>query len=168
MNIYVDFDGVLNSLTRNHQLLEKKTDYRGWYNTKSPADSGAFDLNLSTERNYDLIRIASLEGIDFHWLTTWYQYPSVPLKEVGVNAPFLDGTTFDPKVIEFDDYGRKDWKTTNVVSRHKNSDRFIWIDDDAIPRRFQRRFPNALLIRPSSVTGLTKNHINSIFDYAGK
>lgn len=172
-SVYLDFDGVLNSFNYNPQLLKKKTGFEGW--AKSIAFNGHFSFMTSYTRNLAVRDLAERDDVNFVWLTTWWQDPeSVEYATKIEGYPFYDRSyatveTWTDKAKadrnRFSAYEWMAWKADVVASWQKPSDRFVWVDDDAIPKGFQREHPNALLVRPSATFGLNRQQYDSIVDY---
>lgn len=158
--LYLDFDGVLNSLNGDLQRLRVKTGFGEWtrHRSRHAVDGEDFPLTVSTERNRTLAQLG-LVGADFLWLTTWWQAPRDPVERTGIDAPFLcpNGSEADMKDPK--------WKAKVIRTRTMSGDRFVWIDDDAIPSGFAQEFPVGLLIRPSPRFGLFRRDIARVAAY---
>lgn len=172
-NVYLDFDGVLNSFNCNPQLLIKKTDFDGW--VKSVSLGGAFTFMTGYTRNLAVRDLAERDDVHFVWLTTWWQDPKSVENVTKIEGyPFYDRSY--ATVETWTDKARKDrtkydafewmaWKADVVASHHNHDDRFVWVDDEAIPQGFQKAYPNSLLVRPSSAFGLNRKDYERIVDY---
>jgi len=157
--VYVDFDGVLNSFSRDVQRLEARTGFGEWFEVSSrhTDDAGEpYPLMLSSDRNAAVGRWTAL-GASMHWLTTWWEAPADVVEHTGIDAPFVappDG----PEATGA-------WKSRCIEARHQADDRFVWIDDDAVPKGFGRAFPNSLILRPSDRFGLFARDVEQVVRY---
>lgn len=157
--VYLDFDGVLNSFSRDVQRLAAKTGFGRWEHSESrhAPDGESFAFTVSVERNDAVAGLADSGGV-IRWLTTWWQAPLDPLEATGIDGSFLPPLDGERQGAE--------WKATVIRDRHPSgSDRFVWLDDDAIPKGFGREYPEALLVRPSAVHGLFRRDLDRIVGY---
>ena len=145
--IYLDFDGVMNSFSRDAQRLTTRTGFGRWrfVDSKHQEEGRCFPLALSDDRNQEVSSWCGL-GAEIVWLTTWWQAPDDVIAQTGIDAPFAA-----PRASLT---GSRDWKAAVIESRHGNDDHFVCIDDADVPSGFARRYPSCLVVRPSDRFGL--------------
>lgn len=153
-----DVDGVLNPVP----FREKTSPDWKWEHTfRSTADSGGFNLNLSSEMG------AAIEalGCDITWLTTWIvgqdHANSNIGKSIGWSFKSFPNIPENPYIF---------WKVMEVKRILANpGPKVIWIDDEAI--EFSELFADEweldphnrlLIINPETDIGLTKDHIDTM------
>lgn len=156
--LYLDFDGVLNSMTHDLPRAENVTGYGRWERLESEALDRTltpYRFRVSLDRN---AAVAALPAA-IVWATTWWDAPSDAVRATGIDAEFLH-----PPLPAAP--GRnKAWKADAITARHAPGDRFVWIDDASIPTGFARAHPNALLVRPSVRFGLTCTEVAAVAAY---
>lgn len=156
--LYLDFDGVLNTMTHDLPRAERVTGYGRWERLESKAlDSTLcpYRFRVSRDRNAAVATLAA----DIVWVTTWWESPSDAVRATGIDADFLHPPL--PAPSRYSD----SWKAEVIAARHSPDDRFVWIDDASIPAGFARAFPNALLLRPSVRFGLTSAEVATAAAY---
>lgn len=173
--VYLDFDGVLNSFNYNPQLLLKKTGFDDWEKSHGLGSSVVFTFMTAHTRNLAIRDLAEREDVDFIWLTTWWQDPESIEHVTEIEGyPFYDRTWATTEAwterakmqrSTLTAYEWMSWKADVVASNHKPEDRFVWVDDEAIPKGFQKAYPNSLLVKPSATFGLNRMQYDSIVEY---
>lgn len=153
--VYLDFDGVMNSLTSDVPRCEHKTGFSRWTVADSAAEMYGrhFRLITSDDRNDTVAAWAELASIT--WLTSWWDMPDDVIARTGIDRPFL-------APLPPDDGSHFSWKIHQINAHHEPEDRFVWIDDNDIPAGTSRRYPNALLLRPSYNYGLRRRDTDYI------
>lgn len=90
------------------------------------------------------------------WLTSWWVSPIDLYRATGISAPVAR-----PRSPAQSD----EWKQQAVESAQQETDRFVWIDDQDIPKGFGRCYPNALMVRPSPTLGMSASDVDAITVY---
>ena len=108
--IYLDFDGVMNSFSRDTQRLTTRTGFGRWrfVDSKHQEEGRCFPLALSDDRNQEVSSWCGL-GAEIVWLTTWWQAPDDVVAQTGIDAPFAA-----PRASLT---GSRDWKAAVIESR---------------------------------------------------
>lgn len=158
MKLFIDFDGVLNSipLGASFNKIEKKTGFTDFQKTYLSTADSEFLSTLQTEwkvwysdeRNRLLREMA--EFGDLIWLTTW-----IPcIKPVQELTSIQGRLPLDPKNQVLSGYM---WKQNVLLENVEPDEPFIWIDDDAISKQFADSYAGVgLCITPDYRFGLTK------------
>lgn len=155
--IYLDFDGVMNSLRTNLTRLPITTGFEGWSTQTTVDENGdTYHFTLSEQRN-EAVHNLHNKAARIFWLTTWWSHPAPIVTATQVRGEVL--RPLDPKNPD------PDWKANVIRSRHDRREKFVWIDDDAIPNSFKNEYPNSYLVRPASGTGLCDWELDIIAHY---
>lgn len=156
--VYVDFDGVFNSFEPDMNRLARRTGWGGWCDIDSMyrSDDASHRLRVSRDRN---AAMRSLPGASLVWLTSWWVSPVDLYRATGIGAPVI---------TPHSDAQSAGWKAQAIEVAHQTNDRFVWIDDRDIPKGFGRRYPNALMVRPSPILGMSLSDVEAITAYLGR
>jgi hypothetical protein len=168
--IYLDIDGVINSLSRNPP--RQNTGWPGeWKQEIVTVDRERYFILWSVDLINFLNIIDTIENVEFIFLTTWEDSATTvfaPL--VGLNA--LNWRILHPE-HEDDIYDAKNWwKLTAIKNDLANNefDQVIWIDDDiafdpASQIWAENYEKDILVISPYSTHGITRKQISVIINF---
>lgn len=161
INIYVDIDGVLNSLSKG--APRQNTMWEGeWMREKIMG----YWIHWSTELVKTINDLSLREDVTCKWLTTWQESAITefaPIVNIGHDWPFFTGET---------DNDHHNWWKFPVIQKdveETQPDKFVWIDDDMSyvqeAWNWINDHPKGLGICPISVHGLTRKHLDTIVEF---
>lgn len=166
--VYVDVDGVLNSLSKNPPV--KMTGWENWNKVRvTTSDGSTYPILWATELIEALREISEREDIVFKWLTTWQDDAVAHLSPViglGADWEVLHGDNVYHSLSE-------DWWKLKAIREDVDKtqpDKIVWIDDDINYDQKTWSFlkeKGEMLhsISPVSVLGVTKKQINGILEF---
>lgn len=167
--IYLDVDGVLNSLSKNPP--KSMTNWTGeWCKERvTISDGSTYPILWATELIDSLNTLAAREDVTFKWLTTW-QDDAVnylaPVLGLGSDWTVLHGNNVYHSLSE-------DWWKLKAISHDiedTQPEKVVWIDDDI---RYDKKTWTFLMnqgetihaVSPVPVLGVTKKQVDGILEF---
>lgn len=167
--IYLDVDGVLNSLSKNPP--KKMTGWEGdWNKVKvTISDGNSYPILWAEELIQALNDLDSREDVTFKWLTTWQDDAVSSLSPViglGADWEVLHGDNVYHSFTE-------DWWKLKAIREDIDKtqpERVVWIDDDITYDKktwsfLQEKGDTLYSVAPVSTLGVTKKQINGILEF---
>lgn len=168
--IYLDVDGVINSLSKS--APKQNTQWFGeWKQEIVQVHSGKYPILWSTELVKSLNEIVARPDVQLVWLTTWQDYA------VSVLSPLIGLDVTGSEVLYPEDqedmYDAQYWWKLQVIKKDvetRKPEKFIWIDDDFGFERAATMWVHSveatvLPISPYSIYGITKKNISAIIEF---
>jgi hypothetical protein len=153
--IYLDFDGVLNPWPYTPGAnLDYDFDRHLRY--------GPYAVRVSTAMIDDLVKVAAESGAQIVWCSTWCL---VPEDTAWLRANVLDvpALPLRKRMSSYGNHFKWDGQEAHYLE-HSDGDRFVWIDDEALPYE-EDRGVSGLYIAPEGDVGLTKEHMKQIKEW---
>jgi len=151
MDLYLDVDGVVNALSKNHP-----NTWEQWRVQIAHPVDGDFSIRWSP----DMVERLNGLGLNVLWVTTWQHDAEVWIQ----NMTGIEASGVLP--LDYEHYDRMAKFTAVYQHRYlREGEPFIWIDDVDIPRKAKEVFPEALLIRPTANYGITPGHIREMREF---
>lgn len=168
--IYIDVDGVINSLSRKPP--KNSTNWHGtWRQKNVQLHGGKYVILWSTELVEAINALDTRDDVEFVFLTTWQESATTILSPLtGLNSLYWD--VLHPLTEDAEDDLVNWWKLDTIKEdlEIRKPDQFIWLDDDiAYDLKAQDWLStletDVLAIAPVSVLGITKKQIDVIINF---
>lgn len=150
--IFLDFDGVINSISSFSSNDNKKTIYqknptfdeeiKKWGNIASNFIPEFYPITYSPSIVNEINKISQLKNVKIVWLTTWRENVAAPLKKIGID-------TTDHSFLPWDNNGGsfvfsphiwgKAVELKNFIDETKMF-KIVWVDDEAAARIIKYKF----------------------------
>ncbi|MBC9705983.1 MAG: hypothetical protein H9W81_13625 [Enterococcus sp.] len=159
--LFLDFDNVVSS-----DALFPPRDSTGWLGDWTRITLDGMEIMFSHELIEEITLLSARENLNIVWLTDWAEGTKDISRVTGLPVfPFLEMQ--DDDLYTVDPWWKlrhvqREWETTN--------NRIIWLDD-SIPGNTQaqewveREQGRALAIAPVNNWGLTRHHLQQVYDF---
>lgn len=165
VEVYIDFDGVINAL-----WVQRKE--WGWDpDSLRTSRIKGFLITWSAELVERLNALSRREHVHFHWLTTWlHEAPKMicPALELdGADWPVIGAAHYEIGARG----GKSWWKHHAIQEIASPARRVVWIDDDlyiADAREWAKTLGDRImLVQPDNRNGITKDTMAEIEEWVG-
>lgn len=174
VTVFCDFNGVINL----PQGLLGSVGLNG--HAGFPVDSslvlggpGLDGVSVPTTVDYSSVLVSELNGfmsaapVLWYWLSSWRESTSAAAANMGLTFPSLNATWLPRGVGN----GFKQATVSDFMVKHTDMP-VIWVDDVAFEEGedWWSGFTNVtpLLVKPETHVGLTKEHLDVMFDYVSR